>query len=253
MKALIHDSIHPLFNSKFEWVYVHQNEYDTSTISENNSYIFVDRDIAHHLQVHQIELSWAKRTTHHQTVRIKSVNAEAATDILAAGGTYQTLTEIVTGKRGKTRGPRDSYHANDWTRSAFDRNSIEPNKEQTWVDIAEHGLNTGSMPPPNSVFDLPSVNLRFSHTSIANSEDVNIRIPDDKSPVDEDDKFTYPTVIPKPTIQPLIHERTLDDVLAEFDDKMSDLIPQTPKKPKHHMVAIAITLLAVLATITLWI
>lgn len=164
MKALKYTKgLHPLLNSDYSWVYIHKNPYGLATINKNESYIFVDADVAQYLKDNKVDLMWAAISTHHQTVRIKSINGIPANTLLANANTnpYKTLTQIVSGKRGRTRLPKHSYHGNDWTRSAFDLNHKKPLTELSDNDIIIKTIGSEHIPIPNSLFDVPVSSIRM--------------------------------------------------------------------------------------------
>lgn len=134
MEALLYKGVYPFFDPQYAWVRINRNPYGTTGLGESRSFIFVDADIAEELKLNKIELMWANCTPHVRNVRIQSVDGVPASDILANGDSYKTLTEMVCGKRSRSRGPKHSFHANDWTRSAFDPNVYDPITQKSTLD-----------------------------------------------------------------------------------------------------------------------
>lgn len=230
--------MYPVFDSIYSWVRVYgTRRFNPAVIKPDDSYIAVDSDVAEYLKEHDIVLEWSRYTKHIQTASIKSVGGKSTMNIVKSGHKFTTLAEIITGTKGTTRGPKNSFHANDWTRSAFDRDVTEPLHELSADEILARVLCHTDRPLHQSMFDLPPVSLRH-HI------------------LNDDIKYMYPTVI---TALPVTSYETryksndtLDGVVSEFEEKMAELMPPNKKTNNTSLLVyiIAVTV-TVAVTVTL--
>lgn len=234
MIALKHNGLYPLFDSNYRWVFVDgQRFFNPADIDPTESFIAVDADIAEYLKEHDIILEWSRFTINIQTASIKSVCGKSTKDITKSGNTFQTLAEIITGTKGKMRGPKNSFHANDWTRSAFDRDVTEPKHELTSNEILERVLSHDDLPNPNATFDLPHRDVITRHI------------------MNDDIKYMYPNKVVALPIATYNNppDKTLEQVTAEFESILAEILPTPKPKTRVYTYIIAVAIISALTFI----
>jgi len=163
MIALKKITKYPFDNSYLRWVYVEPCVWNRATIPPDESYIFVDKNTKQYLDDNNIVLEWSRFRKHLQTPNIKSVDGVDLPKLRKISKTpIKTLAEIVSGTRGKRRGPKDSFHANDWTENAFNKTAKKHTTDNyVATAIAQTFEQDLIIPQTTELFNLPTAEKRW--------------------------------------------------------------------------------------------
>lgn len=125
MRSLIKVSPFPFGCEDYAWFPVEKNK-----LINSNSFIIVDNDTWITLMALNITLTWTRTTEDVMTAAISSIDGLSMEEYKSTGKPIISLAIIITGQRDTKRGPVNSYHANDWTLSAFDKLHANPIPQQ---------------------------------------------------------------------------------------------------------------------------
>lgn len=234
MIALKKQTKYPFNNSKLRWVQVEPCVWNRATIQPHESYIFVDKDTKQHLDDNNIVLEWSRFRKHIQTAAIQTIGGlTPKTMRKRSKDAIKTFAEIVSGTRGKHRGPRDTFHANDWTRAAFDKNAKKFSNDNCVAQIISNAFEHDLVPPPNHLFDLQTGAKRFI-------PEMDVPPPPELKEIL--DVYKVVQLVKKPDIT-----TDLRDIIEEFDDAMKGIFPPPTPPPWHQNP----TILSVIGLVTL--
>jgi len=238
---------YPFDNSQLRWVSVEPCVWSRATIFPEDSYIFVDKDIKQYLDDKNIVLEWSRFRKHIQTPNIQSINGVELPKLRKRSKQpIKTLAEIITGTRGKHRVSHNTFHANDWTRNAFDKNAKKHTTDNyvaaAIASVIEHEL---IIPQGTELFNLPTVNKRFPEAA---NDDIkwddiwgdsipteNVELPIVRYDIDGDNVT-----------------RTIDDVVTNFESKINVIMPPPPTPWYKNVPLLSFTALLLLLSLSVW-
>jgi len=226
--------------------------WNRATIPPEKSYIFVDKDTKQYLDDNNIVLEWSRFGKHLQTPNIQSIDGVDLPKLRKRSkNPIKTLAEIISGTRGKRRGPKESFHANDWTRAAFDK-AAKKHTTDSYVTAAitsvlEHEL---IIPQPTELFNLPTAEKRWHGAAndmtweeiwgeILPTESVDLPVVRYELNGGEIVQHIESTV------------ETIDDVVTNFQNQIDELIP-TPTPWYENINVLTGGALVILILIAMW-
>lgn len=227
---------YPFDNPNLAWVHVDPCVWNRATIQPHESFIFVDKDVKEYLDDNNIVLEWSRFQKHIQSANIHTIGGLTPKQLRQRSKEpIKTLAEIITGTRGKRRGPKDSFHANDWTRAAFNHSAKKHTTDHYVNDIINNAL-THDLVPPNLLFELPTTKKRYN---------TDIRLPIKKP---DNEEITLP-------IKSYMSTDEFEDAITRCQNRLDKIFEphRKPKTWKDKPGLIAGITLVMLLMLTWWI